>query len=318
MDLQETKIGELSCTRFGLGCWAFGGSGWGGQDDEKSLATLTAALEAGITHYDTATAYGDGKSEEVVGQVLKEAGKPVTVASKVDFLETAKEMCEAVDASRQRLGCDVIDLYYIHWPKSGVDLRPAMEGLEQCRAAGKIRAVGVSNFSVEQMEEVAQVGTIDAHQFCYNLYWRFAEKDIIPYCREHHIAGVTYSSIAQGLLTGKFGPEKPEFPEGDQRNTNVLFDDAVYPHLHAATEKMKPLASEAGRELVELAIAWVLQQPGVDIALVGARKPSQLQSNLKAADGEIKPEVFEQLTAISDEAMQHMPADEGNIFRHDP
>ncbi|MBI2301523.1 MAG: aldo/keto reductase [Armatimonadetes bacterium] len=255
MSLETTRIAGVECTRLGLGCWVFGGSQWGGQDDDESAGAVAAALEAGITHFDTAMGYGGGKSESVLGQALAGLDGGLSVASKCGFQETAEAMVAQVDASLARLGRDVIDLYYIHWPKTGADLRPCMEGLEQCRAAGKIRGIGVSNFSCEQMDEVRQAGCLDAHQFCYNLFWRFPERDIIPYCLEHRIAGVTYSSIAQGILTGKF-PEHPTFAPGDQRPQTVLFDLAVFPHLWAAAERMKPLAEQAGRSLVELAIRW--------------------------------------------------------------
>ncbi len=316
LSLETTRIVGLTTTRLGLGCWSFGGAQWGGQEDAESVATTTAAMAAGVTHFDTAIAYGGGRSESVLGGVLGDRGPDLFVASKRVATDTADEMVQAVDESRARLRRDCIDLYYIHWPRAGVDLRPAMEGLERCRAAGKIRAVGVSNFSCEQMDLAREVGTIDAHQFCYNLYWRFAEREIIPYLLAHRIVGVTYSSIAQGLLTGKFA-QQPTFAADDIRPHTTLFDPAVYPHLWAATEQLRPLAEQCGRSLVELAIGWVLSQPGSDAVLVGARRPDQLAANLRAGQGTHDPAILDAMTAISDEACTHVP-DTGNIFRYYP
>ena len=210
-DVPAVRIGPAGkpTLPLALGGSIFAGNDWPYEVEQELLSTMAAALDQGMTHFDTASGYGNGRSEELIGQFLAGRRDAVFVASKssVDAMDAALMLAE-VEHSLARLRTDVIDLYYIHWPRRGNDLRPLMEGLERARAQGKIRAVGVSNFSVEQMEQVAQAGTIDAHQFCYNLLWRFAEADVLPYCREHGIAVVTYSSIAQGILTGKF-PRHP-------------------------------------------------------------------------------------------------------------
>ncbi|MDH7570593.1 MAG: aldo/keto reductase [Armatimonadota bacterium] len=316
--LPVRKMGRIDfdATVLGLGCWAFGGANWGGQEDADSLATLRAALEAGITHFDTAQGYGNGRSERLVGEVVA-GNQEVFVATKFNTTtQDPASVLAVVDESRERLRRDCIDLFYLHWPRRGVDFRPAIEGLERARSAGKIRWIGVSNFSVEQLEQALQAGRVDAHQFCYNLYWRYPERDVIPFAREHGIANVTYSSIAQGILTGKFGPN-PSFPEGDLRPRTVLFDPDVYPHCYAGVEELKKIAAEAGRELVHLAIRWVAAQPGIDSVLVGARNPKQLQANVAAFEGEIAPEIFARMTAVSEEVVRHIP-DTGNIFRYYP
>jgi aryl-alcohol dehydrogenase-like predicted oxidoreductase len=229
---------------------------------------------------------------------------------------TPQQALDGVETSLERLQTDHIDLFYIHWPRTGRDLRPLMEGLEQARSQGKIGGIGVSNFSVEQMTQVLEVGVIDAHQLCYNLFWRFPEKDIMPFCREHNIGLITYSSIAQGILTGKFGPEVT-FPPDDQRAGTVLFDPAVYPHLHAATEAMKPIAQNAGRPLVELAIRWCAAQRGVSSVLVGARDAGQMHANARAMGGDVDAGALAALTQISDGVRASIP-DAGNIFRFYP
>jgi aryl-alcohol dehydrogenase-like predicted oxidoreductase len=317
IDIPKVRIGGSKCeaTVFGLGTWVFGGNQWGGQDDEDCYATLKAAVEAGVTHIDTAQAYTRGRSEELIGYLLPEFRDKVFLATKTG-LRLEANVSDIVDQSLERLKTDHVDLMYIHWPKKGADMRPFMEGLEKEREKGRILGVGVSNFSVEQMEQVMEVGTIDAHQFCYNLIWRFPEREVLPFCREHNIAGVTYSSIAQGIMTGKFGT-KPEFREGDQRGGTVPFEPDVYPHVYAGVQEMKKIADELERPLVHLAIRWLTVQPGISSVLVGARTPDQFHNNVAAMEGEIPEGVLNRITAISDRIVEHVP-DVGNIFRYYP
>lgn len=301
----------------GLGCWVFGGAQWGGQEDEDSRRAMQAAYDLGVNHFDTAAGYGAGRSETLVGEFIQGKRDDIYLATKFFPSEqTAEFVFQPLETSLQHLQTDWVDLYYIHWPKTGGDLRPTMEGLERARAQGKIKAIGVSNFSVEQMEQASEAGTIDAHQLCYNAFWRFAERDIIPWCTEHDVAVVTYSSIAQGILTGKF-PREPQFREGDQRCGTVFFMPEVWPHVYEGVEQLKALSAGCGRSLTHLAIRWVLQQPGIVTELVGAREDAQMKENAAALDGDISPDVFARMTAISDEVMSHMP-DVGNIFRYYP
>ena len=299
---------------------ALGGTVFGDQSEAGWLAVMQAALSHGINHFDTANGYGNGQSETLIGQFM--AAQParretIFLASKASHNEvTAARMTALLDQSLARLQTDVIDLYYIHWPRQGQDLRPWMEALETARHQGKIRAIGVSNFSIEQMEQVATVGTIDAHQLCYNLLWRFAERDIIPYCQANGITVVTYSSMAQGILTGKF-PRQLQLASNDKRPNTVLFDPAIWPHAHAGVEKLKILAQQANRSLSHLALRWVLQQPAIDTAVVGARTPDQVADNASALAGPIPADIFAQMTAISDEVIQHIP-DTGNQYRYYP
>jgi myo-inositol catabolism protein IolS len=301
---------------------ALGGSIFGDNERMRQieadlLATMEAALQHGVTHFDTASSYGAGRSEVLIGQFLGARREQVFVASKAGLDEMdAGLMVAEVDKSRQRLQTDVIDLYYIHWPRTGKDLRPLMEGLETARAQGKIRAIGVSNFSVEQMRQVAQAGRIDAHQLCYNLLWRFDEAEVIPYCRQNNIAVVTYSSIAQGVLAGKF-PRHPQLRPDDQRARTVHFEEAVWPHVYAAVEQLKQVAQEANRPLAHLALRWVLHQPGITVAVAGAITPQQVVENAQALNGEIPAGIFQRMSTISDEVMQYIP-NPGNPYRYKP
>jgi aryl-alcohol dehydrogenase-like predicted oxidoreductase len=300
-----------------LGGSVFGAGGWEGENRANLLAGYERALAHGIRHLDTASDYGGGASERLIGELMRGRRGEFFVASKAasDVMD-AGAMVGKVDESLARLQTDVIDLYYIHWPRAGQDMRPLMEGLETARAAGKIRAIGVSNFSVEQMEQVAQVGRIDAHQLGYNLFWRVAEAEVIPYCREQRIAIVTYSSLAQGVLTGKYG-RLPALLPGDQRASTVHFEPSVWPHIYTAVEELKLLAAEVERPLAHLAIRWVLSRPGINTAVVGAKNGAQVDDNAAGLAGEIPDSVFARMTEIGDEVMRYMPPT-GNVYRYYP
>jgi aryl-alcohol dehydrogenase-like predicted oxidoreductase len=312
-----TANGSLSGKAFhplGLGCWVFDRRLWSAEGEEALQQTMLAALQHGINHFDTATGYGSGSSEQVVGRFLAGHREQVFIASKANVTTTAQAMLDNVKRSLERLQTDVIDLYYIHWPDSSIDMRPAMEGLETARHKGLIRAMGVSNFSTADMEQVLQAGCIDAHQLGYNLFWRFREHDVIAFCRERGIPVITYSSLAQGILTGKF-PRQLDLPPGDQRRTIVFFQEKTWPVIYEAVEQLKVLAEESGRPLQHLAIRWTLAQPGIACALAGARSPEQVRENAVAMQGEIPAGIFERMTAISDEVMRQLP-DTGNMYSY--
>lgn len=301
----------------GLGCWVFGGAQWGGQEDDHSMSAMQTALDYGVNHFDTATGYGGGRSETIVGNFLQGKREQVYLASKFFPGQlTADYAYEQLEASLTRLGTDYVDLYYIHWPSTGNDLRPVMEGLERAREHGKLRAIGVSNFNLDQMGQLMEVGTIDAHQLCYNLFWRFAEEEIIPFCVNNNIAVVTYSSIAQGILTGKF-PRDPVFKEGDSRASMVFFDDDVWPHVYESVETLKKIAERAEWPLTHLAIRWAMDQSGIASVLVGARDGKQMAENAAALDDDPPDGLLDRMTIISEDTMLHIP-DVGNIFRFYP
>lgn len=302
----------------GLGCWSFGGE-WGPQNDEDSLAALRTALDVGIDHLDTAEAYGRGHSEELVGEAIRGRRDEVFVATKgFPCWGDLSRACYAqkIDDSLKRLGTERIDLYYIHWPMTGRDMRPPMEALVAAKEAGKIGAVGVSNFTVAEMEQVRQVGGIDAHQLCYNLFWRYPEREVLPYCREHDIAVVTYSTIAEGILTGKF-PRDVKFPEGDHRARGLLFEPEVWPHVYEGVEKLKALAEGIDVPLAHLAIQWATRRPGVTSVLVGSRNAQQVRRNAAAMASPIGEETFDEVTRIGDEVFAKVP-EAINIFRWHP
>lgn len=297
------------------GCY-FGPDPWNKQRNDL-WAALETAIESGINHFDTARDYGDGQSEKLLGEFLSNRSEQVFIASKVAIDEmSAALMLEQVDKSLANLQTETIDLYYIHWPRQGKDMRPLMEGLELARQQGKIGAIGVSNFSVAQMQQISEVGTIDAHQLGYNFFWRKAEESIIPYCRQNNISVVTYSSIAQGILTGKY-PKELQLETDDQRNDVVYFNKKLWPHIYTAVEQLKLLAKELDRPLAHLAIRWVLNQPGIHTAVVGARNPEQVKGNVAALEGDIPQEIFDRMNVISDGVRQHMPNFD-NMYNYQP
>ena len=311
---------DLEHGKLALGCWVFGGTHWAGQNPHDSRAVMEAALRRGMNHFDTAEAYGDGLSEQLIGDFLRtdELRRGHLFLASKAFLSapTAESVRASLDASLARLGVDSIDLFYVHWPLRGADLRPVFEELQKARDSGHIHAIGVSNFSIADLEAARSVCEIHAHQFCYNLLWRFAEREMIPYCTQHQIAMLSYSAIAQGILTGRFSAE-PQFAAGDLRSQTVLFEREVWPRVYEAVEKMKVVAAQAKRPLVHLAIRWLTRKSELTNVLVGARNAVQINELAGAMGGAIADSVVDQLTAISDELVPAIP-DTGNIFRFYP
>jgi len=301
---------------------AFGGSLYtpasaSGTQEADFAGAIAAAYDAGIRHFDTAAGYAGGRSEEIYSDFIASRRGEIFLASKANPADPGgAAMAAAVEDSLRRLKTDHIDLYYIHWPRGGADMRPRMEALEAARRAGKIGAVGVSNFSVADMRQVQEAGRIDAHQLGYNLLWRHAEREVIPFCAENGIAVVAYSTLAHGILTGKFGPT-PDLSGDDQRHRVLPFRADIWPHVHSGVDELKGIASEVGSPLAHLAIRWSLARPGIDAVVVGARSRAQCAANLAALGGALDQDVFDRMTAISDVIAAHVP-DEGNLFDYRP
>ncbi|GAK50274.1 aldo/keto reductase [Candidatus Moduliflexus flocculans] len=299
----------------------FGGSLYASFDERQVLQdfkdAIQAAFEAGINHFDTAQSYGDGQGERIFGGCLSHFERErYILASKMLLKKGKDETVEGVKASLRNLATNYLDLFYIHWPAGNTDPRPMMEGLEECRRQGLIRHIGVSNFSVEQLEVLREAGTVDVVQLCYNLLWRRHEEDLIPYCAKHGIGIFSYSSLAQGILTGKY-PKEYQPAEGDARRNSVFFRPDVWPTISDAVAAMQRLADESGATLVELAMAWLLRQPAILSIIVGARSSTQIRRNIQALFASISDNVLDRLTDISDELKATIP-DTGNIFQYYP
>ncbi len=304
---------KVSSLPLGLGCWAIGGSQWGDQNIEDSVATLKKAFDLGIDHFDTAQSYGD--SEKILGRSFHHCREQIFIASKAVCRESEKfKTC--VENSLRNLNTDYIDLYYIHWPFRGNNIGQMIETLETFRNQGVIKTIGISNFSVARTAEAIKAGKVDYYQLGYNLLWRFRERDIIPFCRANNIKVVAYSPLAQGILTGKFGRDIV-FAPGDNRVKMVLFDPQYWPQVYNSVEQLKQVATMSGRALEHLSLRWLMDHSGVDLVLAGSRTPEQAINNFNALDGEISCDVFEKMTAISD-ALHENLTDTDNMFRNYP
>lgn len=268
------------------------GSFWGKVDDDQSIATIRAGLEAGINLIDTAPVYGDGHSEEVVGKALEGLKREdIVLATKCGrFTCETEKIRQELETSLKRLKTDYIDLYQVHWPDDKVPFEETFGELENMRKQGKIRYIGVSNFSVEQTEEASKYCQIVSTQPQYSLLVRDIEKDILPYCVEKNIGILSYGSIGAGALTGKF-KEKPVFKEDDERASfYTFFQEQNWPKTKQMIDTLEEIASSHGKPTVHAAINWVLKQKGISVALVGARTPEQVRMNAQAADWELTDE----------------------------
>ena len=297
--LGRAKI-EISAIIFGG--WQAGKSGWAGIDDKETAAAHQAAFDSGITTFDTAEAYGEGHSERILAQALSAKRDQIVIASKV-FADHLKrdQVIEACERSLKNLGTDRIDLYQIHWPSGSfgtevVPIEETMGAMTQLKEQGKIRAIGVSNFSRAQIQDAAQYGRIDSLQPPYSLFWRQIESDAAPYCADNKISLLAYSPLAQGLLTGKFG-RGHKFEEGDNRAGNKLFSGENYERAQNALDKLRPLADKYGVTVGQLSLAWLIAQPQTS-AIAGARNAEQAAQNAAAGDVEIDEDDIEAIDEI--------------------
>jgi aryl-alcohol dehydrogenase-like predicted oxidoreductase len=288
--MEQIAIGKsgLTTSRVGLGTWAIGGWMWGGTDEARSIATIRSAVEQGITLIDTAPIYGFGHSEEIVGKALAVGGlrKEVTIATKVGIAwrdgapyrdGRRQRIRQEIEDSLRRLRTDVIDLYQVHWPDLQTPLQETARALEDLLRQGKIRALGVSNFSPQQMEAFRAVTSIDAVQPPYNLFEREIESDVLPYAQATGLTVLSYGALCRGLLSGRMTVDTT-FDQGDLRRVDPKFQGARYRQYLAAVDRLSKFAHEHfGRSVLALAVRWVLDQ-GPTIALWGARRPDQLEA----------------------------------------
>lgn len=302
---------DIQITPIIIGTWQAGKRWWVGIEDQDSVQALRAAYEAGITTIDTAEVYGDGHSERIVAQALGDVRQHCVYATKVFANHLRYEaVIQACERSLKNLATDYIDLYQIHWPAGAfnteiVPISETMAALLELQKQGKIRAIGVSNFSREQLEAALACGRIESIQPPYSLFWRWVEADIQPYCIEHNLTILAYSALAQGLLTGRFGPSH-EFPEGDNRRANILFQGETYTQALEALEQLKPIAAQHQATLGNLALAWLIAQPQTT-AIVGARYSQQAQENAQASDIQLSPEELATIDQISRRVIATIP-----------
>jgi len=294
MEIRQLGETSLHSSTIGLGTWVMGGWMWGGANDQDSVAAIRTALDGGINFIDTAPIYGHGHAETLVGQALRESGQRenVILATKVG-LEWDGEQTKVwrnssparlqseVEDSLRRLGIEAIDLYQIHWPDGSTPLASTMEALLELQRQEKIRFIGVSNFSVSQMEECLKIGAVDTAQPPYNLFERGIEDDLLPFCTRRGIGTLVYGPICRGLLSGKYSG-KETFGKEDIRSMDPKFLPPKFAEYVRCVNQLKLVAEGYGKSVGQLAVRWCLDQPGVDIALCGVRSPQQIEELLGA------------------------------------
>lgn len=302
METRQLGNSSVQITPLIVGTWQAGKAMWAGIEDEEVIKAIRAAVEAGMTTIDTAEVYGNGHSERTIAKAVSDIRDRVVYATKV-FANHLKyeQVLEACDRSLKNLETDYLDLYQIHWPSGTwqseiVPIEETMRALNHLKEQGKIRAIGASNFSRAQLEEAMQYGRIDSLQPPYSLFWRQVEADAMPYCVEQNISILAYSSLAQGILAGKFGPN-PQFAEGDHRAKNKLFKPENYQRVQAALAQLQPIAQQKGCTLAQLTLAWLIAQPQAN-AIAGARNAAQALANVKAAEVKLSAEELQAIDAI--------------------
>jgi aryl-alcohol dehydrogenase-like predicted oxidoreductase len=321
--VQVTTLGEngLRASRLGFGMWPIGGTkelgDYGVVDDREAIAAIRRALDLGVTLFDTAPAYGEGRAETILGQALGGRSKDVAIVTKCAVHwdwdtslwvtdSTRDEIVRSAEASLSRLGRDVLDVLLIHVPDPSIAAEEPMRAFEELKQSGKIRYAGVSNFSLAQLEEYRQHGPIDAIQVGYHLFDRRMEAEMLPLAEREGIGVMIYGSLAHGLLTGAWKPDH-RFDPKDWRAAGdsfglPLFTEQNLPRNIAVVDRLKALAAETGHTVAQLAIAWVLRNSAVDIALTGARQPREIEDNVGGVDWTLDPALLGQIETIMADA----------------
>jgi aryl-alcohol dehydrogenase-like predicted oxidoreductase len=292
--METTTIAGVEVSRIGLGTWAIGGQEWGAVPDEEAIATCLSAVERGINLIDTAPIYGHGRSEEIVGKAISAHGRREAFfiatkagldwnASGVFANSTAARIRRELEDSLRRLGTDYIDLYQVHWPDTRTPIAETAALLAGFQREGKVRALGVSNFPVAQMEEFRAVAPLASSQPPYNLFERQIEcgahgEDLLSWCEEHNVAVLTWSTLCRSLLGGRIR-RGMVFDRKDIRSVDPKFREPRFSQYITAVERLADFARDRyGKTALQLAIRWVLDRPGVSVALWGARRPDQLDA----------------------------------------
>ena len=277
------------------------GGGMGPVSRDTAVATVQAAVDAGMTFIDTAQMYRT--SESIIGEAIRGRRDNVFLATKVSVGHTPQEIDDAIGNSLRALGTDHVDLYQLHGPRPQ-PIDQTMEYLLRLRDAGKFRYIGISNFSAEQTTDALKYGPIHSSQPIFNMLFRDAADEVVPCCRENGIGVIAHSVLGKGLLTGRYKPGRP-FPDDDDRRGRAHFDDETFAPIFTVTQKLKEWAVDHGRDMVELAIAWTLAQPGITAAIVGAKSPEQANHNAKAADWRLTDTELEEIDAIQGDLRLH-------------
>ncbi len=305
MEYRQLGESQVKVSRIIFGAWAVGGWMWGGADEDDAIAAIQASVEGGASSIDTAPVYGYGRSEEIVAKAIKGKRDKVQILTKYGLRWDAKEgehffdwedeesgaksiyrnarkesIIKECENSLKRLQTDYIDLYQCHWRDNSTDLDETMEAMNILLAQGKIRAAGVSNFSLAEIKEARKLCPLASDQPPFSMVNRGIENDILPYCLDNNIGVIVYSPLQRGLLTGKFKADS-QFKPGDHRARQIHFQAENIKRVNTFLEKLRPLADVRQATISQIVIAWTLQRPGITAAIVGARNAEQAKQNLQ-------------------------------------
>jgi aryl-alcohol dehydrogenase-like predicted oxidoreductase len=299
---------DMQLTAIGFGAWAIGGGdwqyAWGPQEDKESIDAIHRALDAGINWIDTAAVYGLGHSEEVVGSALKSANAKPYIFTKSSMtwgedrkiVQTMKKIREEVEGSLRRLGVEVIDLYQIHWPVPDAEIEEGWTTMAELQREGKVRHIGVSNFSVAQMERALKIAPITSLQPPYSMINRSNEAEILPFCKQHGIGVINYSPMQSGLLTGAMTRERiAKMPQDDFRRNTKQFQEPLLSRNLELVELLRGIGKRHGVEPGVVAVAWTLHNPAITAAIVGGRSAKQVEGVLPAATFRLSEEEFQEI-----------------------
>jgi aryl-alcohol dehydrogenase-like predicted oxidoreductase len=287
--METTTIAGVEVSRIGLGTWAIGGLDWGAVPDDVAVATCLRAVERGISLIDTAPIYGHGRSEEIVGKAIRAHGRReafyIATKAGLDWTDrgvfansTAARLRHELEESLRRLGTDFIDLYQVHWPDPRLPIAEVAAVLGEFQRQGKVRALGVSNFSVAQMEEFRSVAPLTSDQPPYNLFERQIDGETLPWCAANGVAVLTWSTLCRSLLAGRV-TRGMSFDAKDIRSVDPKFQEPRFSQYITAVERLTAFAQERyGKTVLELAVRWALDRPGVSVTLWGAKRPGQLDA----------------------------------------
>jgi aryl-alcohol dehydrogenase-like predicted oxidoreductase len=319
MQAREFGTSGVTVSPITLGSWPMSGDRYGRIDDSEAVKTIHSAMEQGITSFDTAPGYGDGHAEETLGAAMVGRRDRVIVTTKCGIVArdprtgqpgrnaTRVSMLKEIDDSLRRLRTDHVDVYLVHWPDPATPLEETMATMDEIQRAGKTRLVGVSNFDIELLDQCLGLRSIDVLQVGYNLFDRRQEREVFAYCRDHGIGVMAYGSLAYGLLTGAF-TEDTTFDASDWRSNGVAFGQPIlggdnFKHNVGLVRRLRDeVAVPMGLTVAQLALAWVVRNPSVTTAMVGARVPAEIQENVGAANVTLSDADVQRIEAIMDDA----------------
>ncbi|MCB0145405.1 MAG: aldo/keto reductase [Caldilineaceae bacterium] len=316
--MEQRRFGntDLTCSAIGFGTWEMSTNQYGTIDVAEASRAVGAAIDHGITLFDTAEVYGPYHSEEILAKALGNRRKEIVLVTKVGFVFDDENnnigrssrygyVIKRTEGCLRRMNTDVIDLMLIHWPDHHTRFEEPMRALEQLKADGKIRHYGVSNFTVAMMDECQQHGRLTANQVGYHMYDRRMENEVLPYCQANGIGYMAYGTLGFGLLTGAFTPDT-QFVDWDWRSHGSAFGLPLFQRENflkeiRVTTRLQELAASYGKSVAQLAIAWVLDNPAVSVALVGMRNEKELKENVAATDWKLSAEDRARIDRIFEE-----------------